>query len=449
MLTEATQKFAIFRPYRIDHLTTCDRTHPKLVTSDLNSANRTRPPKRRCLSTSISLVVTLLAASSWAADKAPITFRKSQVDLASSKAQGVAPAPQAADTLTAPATTVQKDTADLSEKRQTLQGEVRYAKAKLEAAQKQFALQTAAGDLEKAERLDQEVKDWQGRYAAAKAQLDEVDHQLTDVSQSRTVSVDEVVVPGENLEVFVNEDPSFNGIYQVRRGGYIIMPQVGRIAVAGKSLSAAEAAVKRALQSSQLHNASVMIERKAGADIENGPLIYLSGEFHNPGQWHIPSGITPTLVNVILSSGGVSDKADLTRVRVMRIAASKGVVEEVNVDKILQGGGLTSDITLGEGDVVTIPAGPSNLVYITGNVAHQGSFPLKQGERISAYAAILQNGGFARFADQKGVYVLRALPDGTKAKMPVDVSAIKKGQRPDVQLQTNDILVVPEKWFSW
>lgn len=339
---------------------------------------------------------------------------------------------------------------DLNEKRQTLQGEVRYAKAKLEAAQKQFALQTAAGDLEKAEHLDQEVKDWQARYSSAKAQLDEIDKQLTDVSQGRgAVAVEEVVVPGENLEVFVNEDPSFNGIYQVRRGGYIIMPQVGRIAVAGKSLSAAEAAVKRALQSSQLHNASVMIERKQGADIENGPLIYLSGEFHTPGQWHIPTGITPTLVNVILSAGGVTDKADLTRVRVMRIAANKSVVEEVNVDKILQGGGLTSDITLGEGDVITIPAGPSNLVYVTGNVSQPGSFPLKQGERISAYAAVLQRGGFARFADQKRVYVLRALPDGTKAKLPVDINAIKKGQRPDVQLQTNDILVVPEKWFSW
>lgn len=425
------------------------------MTPDINfHTRRARLPKKRVLSTSVSLVtaatlpLSLLSVQTWAADKP--TFRKGQVDLASTKAQSPVPAAQPpVDTLTAPVIQAKKDSEDLSEKRQTLQGEVRYAKAKLEAAQKQFALQTAAGDLEKAERLDQEVKDWQGRYSSAKAQLDEVEKQLSDIAPSRTVSVDEVVVPGENLEVFVNEDPSFNGIYQVRRGGYIIMPQVGRIAVAGKSLSAAEAAVKRALQSSQLHNASVMIERKQGADIENGPLIYLSGEFHSPGQWHIPTGITPTLVNVILSSGGVSDKADLTRVRVMRIAANKSVVEEVNVEKILQGGGLTSDITLGEGDVITIPAGPANLVYVTGNVSHQGSFPLKQGERISAYAAILQNGGFARFADQKNVYVLRALPDGTKAKLPVDINAIKKGQRPDVQLQSNDIIVVPEKWFSW
>lgn len=372
---------------------------------------------------------------------AKVAFRKPQVTLAvnaPTNASGADKPPSGGDY------------EDLAEKQQTLQGEVRYAKAKLDAAQKQLALQTAAGDLEKAERIDQEVKDWQARYFTSKAQLDQVENELNESTKGlQSGPGDEIVVPGENLEVFVNEDPSFNGIYPVRRGGYIIMPQVGRIAVAGKSLSAAEAAVKRALQSSQLQNASVMIERKQGADLENGPLIYLSGEFSQARPWRIPAGVTPTLVNVILSSGGVTDKADLTRVRVMRIAANKGVVEEVNVAKILDGGGLTSDLTLGEGDVITIPAGPSNLVYVTGNVVRQGSFPLKPGEKISAYGAILRNGGFARFADQRKVHVLRALPDGTKAKLPVDIAAIKKGQRPDVQLQSNDILVVPEKFWSF
>jgi hypothetical protein len=47
------------------------------------------------------------------------------------------------------------------------------------------------------------------------------------------------------------------------------------------------------------------------------------------------------------------------------------------------------------------------------------------------------------------VYILRALPDGTKAKLPVNIGAIKSGQRPDVQLQVNDIIVVPEKFWSF
>ena len=373
-----------------------------------------------------------------------VAFKKSAVPLAST--ESAAPSRSAATKKSA------GEVDDLTEKKQTLEGEARYAKAKLTAVQKQLEVQTAGGNLEVADRLNQESKDWQARLDSTRAQLAQVEKDLDDAAQSQQSAVtasNEVIVPGENLEVFVNEDPSFNGRYEVRRGGYIIMPQVGRIAVAGKTIPGAEVAVKHALQSSQLHHASVLIERVQGSDIENGPLIYRHGEFNQATPFHIPKNITPTLVNVILSSGGTTDKADLTRVRVMRIAANKGVVEEVNVLKILDGGGLTSDITLDEGDVITIPAGPTSVVYLTGNVMRQGTFPLKVGEKLSAYDAILQNGGFSRFAKQSGIYVLRAVPDGSKVKLPVDVTGIKKGRRAYVLLQSGDIIVVPEKFWSW
>ena len=76
-------------------------------------------------------------------------------------------------------------------------------------------------------------------------------------------------------------------------------------------------------------------------------------------------------------------------------------------------------------------------------------YHLSPGEKLSAYGAILQSGGFSHFAKESGVYVLRAMPDGTKARLPVDVKAIKSGRRPDVLLQSNDIIVVPEKFFSF
>jgi protein involved in polysaccharide export with SLBB domain len=338
---------------------------------------------------------------------------------------------------------------DLSEKRETLEGEIRFAKAKLDAAQKRLSIQTAAGNLEQAEKANEEVKEWNSRLATAKAQLAQVEDELAASSGSQVNGDSGVVVPGENLEVVVLEDSSFNGRYQVRRGGYIILPQVGRIAVAGKTVNGAEASVKRALQASQLQKATVLIERISGSDIETGPLIYLSGEFKHPRPYRIPAGTAPTLVGVLLSSGGATNKADLTRVRVMRVVENKSVVEEVNVQKILEGGGLASDITLTEGDVVTIPVGEQNLVYVTGNVKRQGSYQLTPGERLSAYGAILQSGGFARFADLRKVHILRAMPDGTKAKIPVDVKSIQSGRRPDVILESNDILVVPEKFFSF
>src|SRR5687767_2661819 len=271
-----------------------------------------------------------------------IAFRKSAVTINDQAAP-----PSSATTVEVAAVEVE----DLQDKKETLEAELRYARAKLDAAQKKAA--ASAG--EEADKLNIEIRDWEARIKAGREQLALVDSELGKVSQGLEMSLQggphDVVLPGENLEVFVNEDPSFNGKYQVRRGGYIILPQVGRVQVAGKSIDQAEASVRKALQSSQLQRATVMIERLAGSDIESGPLIYLSGEFKSPRPYRIPLGTAPTLVNVMLSSGGVTDKADLTRIRVMRMAGGKSVVEEVNVQKILDGTGLASDVTLTEGDV--------------------------------------------------------------------------------------------------
>lgn len=390
---------------------------------------------------SLLTLATFAAGTAHAQSAGKILFRKPQVEMSAGQAS-------ASPSLNS-GRQAREDVEDLEEKRQTLEGEVRYAKAKLDSAQKKLSLQTAAGNVEQSDVLNQEIKDWEARLKTAKTQLSDVESEMNRVSSGLHGSDSDVIVPGENLEVFVVEDPSFNGRYQVRRGGYVILPQIGRIAVAGKTIDAAEGAVRKALQSSQLQKASVMIERISGSDIESGPLIYLSGEFKSPRPYRIPLGTSPTLISVILSSGGVTEKADLTRVKIMRMAANRGVVEDVNVQKILDGGSLSSDLTLSEGDVIIVPPGASNLIYVTGNVKRQGSYHLSQGEKLSAYGAILQSGGFSRFANEKRVHVLRAMPDGTKAQLPVDVRAIKSGKRPDVLLQSNDIIVVPEKFFSF
>lgn len=345
----------------------------------------------------------------------------------------------------------QQEMDSLSDQKQTLESELRYAKSKLEAARGRLDVESMAGHAEQADKWQQEVKDWDSRIKALQSQLAQVDNEVQGAIQQMQPAApqDNLIVPGNNLEIFVVEDASFNGRYQVRRGGYIILPAVGRIAVAGKTLPGAEAEVRKALESTQLQHATVMVEKVEGSDIETGPVIYLAGEFKNPRPFLIPAGTKATVVSVILSCGGVTDKADLTRVKVMRVVENKSVVEEENVEKILEGNGLTSDLTLESGDVLMVPAGSANVIFVTGRVARPTSLPLKPGDRLSAYSAILECGGFARFADPRKVYVLRASPDGTKVKIPVNVQAIQHGHAADIPLQGNDIIVVPEKFFSF
>jgi len=349
---------------------------------------------------------------------------------------------------------------ELIERRDTLEGEIKFGKAKIETAKKRAQVLQSLGKTEEAERINLESKDWQARINNSREQLAQVEEEIakskkTDEknSTSEPLNGEELILPGNNLEVWVNEDTTFNGRYQVRRGGYIILPQIGRVIVAGKTISQAEAAVRKALQATQLKHASVMIERFEGISDEPGPLIYLSGEFKSPRPFRVPSGTSPTLISVLLSSGGWSERADLTHVKIMRMAANRSVVEEVNVKKILEGnpnaGGLGGDLTLTEGDVIVIPSGALNLIYVTGRVKKAGSYRVGEGEKLTAYGAILQSGGLDHFADKGGIHILRSMPDGTKAKLPCSIKDVEKGRRPDIILQANDIVVVPEKWFSW
>jgi len=246
----------------------------------------------------------------------------------------------------------------------------------------------------------------------------------------------------------VLEDENLSRTYTVREGGYILMSGAGRIKVAGKDLASAEKAVKDALAVNQIKNATVMVDRAEGKAGATGPVIYLTGEFMHPGPWVIPSGYSPSAVTAILRSGGVNPEADLTRVRVLRLVGGQGLVEEVNVQAILDGSGLTADLPMQAGDIIVVPA-VANSVYVTGNVLRPGILKMLPDDELTAYSAILRSGGFARFADRGGVYVLRDRGDGQKQRIPVSIKALQSGKTQDVILQPKDIIVVPEKFFSF
>ena len=123
-------------------------------------------------------------------------------------------------------------------------------------------------------------------------------------------------------------------------------------------------------------------------------------------------------------------------------------MEEVNVQAILDGSGLPSDLSLNAGDIIVVPAF-APIVYVTGNVQRPGQIILSTDEDLTAYSAILRSGGFARFAKLTGVYVMRDHGNGEKSKIPVNIKNVQGGKEPDVLLRGKDIVVVPEKFFSW
>lgn len=347
----------------------------------------------------------------------------------------------------------QKTLDSLLDQKALWQLEIVNAKGKIAIAKDKLIQATTIGNQDEIKKYEDQRKNWETRLKAAVVEMENIESSISEAinnlrSTTRITPEKNLILPGEAIEVFVTEDETLNGVYSIRQGGYIIMPRVGRISLAGLDMSGAERAIKQALQVNQLKEATVMVERPQGGGVGVEPVIYLAGEFLHPGAWKIPHDLSPTVVTTILRSGGLTPAADLTKVRLLRLVSGQSLAEEVNVQSILNGSGLPSDVTLQSGDIVMVPA-YANVIYVTGNVMKPGALKLLPDDEPTVYSAILRAGGFSRFANKKKVYVLRDLGNGDKQKVPVDIRSLQDGGGGDLVLKSKDIVVVPEKFFSF
>ena len=91
---------------------------------------------------------------------------------------------------------------------------------------------------------------------------------------------------------------------------------------------------------------------------------------------------------------------------------------------------------------VTVNEINSRRVYVTGEVAHAGAFPLLPN--MTVLQALSSSGGFTQFAKVKGIYVLR-IEDGKQVKHPFNYKGVLAGrkQEENIALQPGDVIVVP------
>ncbi|WAC19640.1 polysaccharide biosynthesis/export family protein [Luteolibacter sp. SL250] len=175
-------------------------------------------------------------------------------------------------------------------------------------------------------------------------------------SQSNTIGI------GDELEVFVKEDAVFNGTYRVRERGDIIIPDIGRIPVAGMDVESAERRVESYIEKGQIKNATVILDRTSSTT-KKSPLsgarqmlVYMTGAVVKPGQHMLtlPEGRSLGVYEAILISGGLGRFADEQNVYITRVD-SKGIRHRIPVNTRLIRQGSSADPAIGYGDVVVVP----------------------------------------------------------------------------------------------
>jgi polysaccharide export outer membrane protein len=164
-----------------------------------------------------------------------------------------------------------------------------------------------------------------------------------------------------------------------------------------------------------------------------------------------------TLLQALSQAGGIADDAGNT-VIVTRPpsdpsesadpadapAPSAPQTFTVNLGDILDSGDSRFNIPLVGGDVVSVPR--AGIIYVVGAVAKPGGFLLQNDlDSMTMLKMLSLAGGATNTSKLKNAVILRKnLDTGKRDQVPVDLGKIMHLKTQDVQLQSNDILFVPD-----
>lgn len=119
-----------------------------------------------------------------------------------------------------------------------------------------------------------------------------------------------------------------------------------------------------------------------------------------------------------------------------------GVSVKISLKELLNSGDPRYNVLVYPGDVVKVTR--AGIVYVVGEVRRPGGFLLKTNENISVLQALALAEGLSPTAAGKKARIIEPeAAAGSRRQVAVNLEKILKGQSPDVTLQSQDILFVP------
>ncbi len=249
------------------------------------------------------------------------------------------------------------------------------------------------------------------------------------------------------LEINVFEDEKLNKTVRVSAQGHISLPLLGVLRVKGLTPYELEKEIRDLLAEKYIQNPNVSVFVKE----YRSQRISVIGAVEKPGIFDIYG--QRTLLDALAMAGGLKEEAgpQLFLIRPPNpdgAALEKKDSEEapktfiIDLEQLLIKGDLSLNLSLHHGDVLNIPV--SGKVFVGGEVRRPGGFPLK-GKRMTVSQAVAMAEGLKPEANATQVKIFRYVGEGgERISIPVDLSAIQRGQAEDLFLQENDIVVVPK-----
>lgn len=271
--------------------------------------------------------------------------------------------------------------------------------------------------------------------------------------------------PGDSVNVQVFNVPEYSGTFLVGVDGQLRIPLVGSFDVDGLTLDELANILMVQLEP-VVQRPIVTVDLAQPRPIR----VAISGEIAAPGSYTL-DGFFPPLSEVVRGAGGITQAADVRRIRLTRVV--RGNPEEIEIDlfDLLAAGNLDLDIRLRDNDRIFIPTVPAPRpdearlivsstvageaatgpaeVAVVGQVVRPGTHTVTGAgdDRPPTVTAALQAaGGITNRSDLRAIFVRRPTRVGEEQIIPANLweTLIAGDLSQDIILQPGDTIVVPK-----
>jgi polysaccharide biosynthesis/export protein len=244
-----------------------------------------------------------------------------------------------------------------------------------------------------------------------------------------TAFASEVVLGGGDVvRVSVFGNPDLAVETRVSESGFITMPLVGQVAVAGLSTAMAEKKIATMLEHGGfVKNPQVNLFISA----LNSQQVSVLGHVNRAGRYPVDG--RRSVLDLLALAGGVSqDGGDI--VSVIHKRDGKVVKDQVDTAELITNADLSANFEVQGGDIIFVERAPR--FYIYGEVQRPGALRLER--QMTVLQALSAGGGLTARGTERGLRVKRR--DQTGKMQTIDV----KG---DDLLQPDDVVYVKESLF--
>ncbi len=244
---------------------------------------------------------------------------------------------------------------------------------------------------------------------------------------SHTFSENYLIGPGDVLKIDVYDHDDLQKTVRVSNNGSIVIPFIGRVQVGGMAIPDVTKKLTSLLADGYIVNPQVNIFIE---EFRSKKAVIL-GHINKPGIAEL-RGAT-TFLEIVSQAGGLKEGAGDTAT-IKRVNKGKQEVLIVNIKSMVEGGDLSQNILIQDGDTIYISKG--GMCYVTGEVADPDAYSCDK--ETTVLKLIARAGGFTGKASKSSVRIVRIIKGEKIILRDVDHNT---------PVRANDIIVVPESFF--